>query len=109
MAELSGRLDLRSAQGRQTRILILGAGLSGLCAAMLVAREGYQVTVLERDPAVPPLPERADAAWEAWLQAAGARRPAEERADCGFVYYAVGHHVARRQRHLERGPDHQQP
>ncbi|HEY2263994.1 MAG TPA: FAD-dependent monooxygenase [Streptosporangiaceae bacterium] len=23
-----------------------------------------------------------------WLQAAGARRPAEERADCGFVYYA---------------------
>src|SRR6266566_4390564 len=88
MAELSGRLDLRSAQGRQTRILILGAGLSGLCAAMLVAREGYQVTVLERDPAVPPLPERADAAWEAWLQAAGARRPAEERADCGFVYYA---------------------
>jgi 2-polyprenyl-6-methoxyphenol hydroxylase-like FAD-dependent oxidoreductase len=23
-----------------------------------------------------------------WLQAVGARRPAEERADCGFVYYA---------------------
>ena len=22
-----------------------------------------------------------------WLQAAGARRPVEERADCGFVYY----------------------
>jgi flavin-dependent dehydrogenase len=64
MAELSGRLDLRSAQGRQTRILILGAGLSGLCTAMLVAREGYQVTVLERDPAVPP--PHADAAWEGW-------------------------------------------
>ena len=24
-----------------------------------------------------------------WLQAAGARRPAEERADCGFIYYAA--------------------
>ena len=71
MAELSWRLDLRSAQGRQTRILILGAGLSGLCTAMLVAREGYQVTVLERDPAVPPRPERADAAWEGWQRRAG--------------------------------------
>jgi 2-polyprenyl-6-methoxyphenol hydroxylase-like FAD-dependent oxidoreductase len=27
-----------------------------------------------------------------WLEAAGARRPAEERADCGFVYY--GRHFA---------------
>ena len=47
------------------RILILGAGLGGLCTAMLVAREGYQVTVLERDPAPPP-PEHADAAWDGW-------------------------------------------
>ena len=44
------------------RILILGAGLSGLCTAMLVAREGHEVTVLERDPAAPPPPEHADAA-----------------------------------------------
>jgi 2-polyprenyl-6-methoxyphenol hydroxylase-like FAD-dependent oxidoreductase len=48
------------------RILILGAGLSGLCTAMLVAREGHEVTVLERDPAAPPPPEHADAAWEGW-------------------------------------------
>jgi 2-polyprenyl-6-methoxyphenol hydroxylase-like FAD-dependent oxidoreductase len=48
------------------RILILGAGLGGLSTAMLVALEGHQVTVLERDPAAPPPPEHADAAWEGW-------------------------------------------
>jgi len=48
------------------RILILGAGLGGLCTAMLVAREGHQVTVLERDLAAPPPPEQADAAWDGW-------------------------------------------
>jgi 2-polyprenyl-6-methoxyphenol hydroxylase-like FAD-dependent oxidoreductase len=48
------------------RILILGAGLGGLGAAMLVAREGHEVTVLERDPVAPPRPEHADAAWEDW-------------------------------------------
>jgi 2-polyprenyl-6-methoxyphenol hydroxylase-like FAD-dependent oxidoreductase len=50
------------------RILILGAGLGGLSAAMLVAREGHEVTVLERDPAAPPRPEHADAAWEDWTR-----------------------------------------
>lgn len=48
------------------RILVLGAGLGGLGTAMLVAREGHQVTVLERDPVAPPRPEHADAAWEDW-------------------------------------------
>lgn len=48
------------------RILVLGAGLGGLSTAMLVAREGHQVTVLERDPVAPPRPEHADAAWEDW-------------------------------------------
>ena len=35
-------------------ILVLGAGLDGLSTAMLLARDGHQVTVLERDPAEPP-------------------------------------------------------
>ncbi|MEV4538257.1 FAD-dependent oxidoreductase [Asanoa sp. NPDC049518] len=46
-----------------SRILVLGAGLCGLSTAMLLARDGHHVTVLERDPAEPP--PVADA-WEAW-------------------------------------------
>jgi pimeloyl-ACP methyl ester carboxylesterase/2-polyprenyl-6-methoxyphenol hydroxylase-like FAD-dependent oxidoreductase len=45
-------------------ILVLGAGLNGLTTAMLLARDGHQVTVLERDPAEP----RGDneALWTSW-------------------------------------------
>src|SRR6185437_11072326 len=44
-------------------ILVLGAGLCGLSTAMLLARDGHQVEVLERDPAAPPDPAQA---WESW-------------------------------------------
>jgi 2-polyprenyl-6-methoxyphenol hydroxylase-like FAD-dependent oxidoreductase len=47
-------------------ILILGAGLAGLTTGTLLARDGHRVTVLERDPAEPPPPERADEAWSGW-------------------------------------------
>jgi 2-polyprenyl-6-methoxyphenol hydroxylase-like FAD-dependent oxidoreductase len=45
------------------RILVLGAGLCGLSTAMLLARDGHEVTVLERDQV--PAPPAAQA-WEAW-------------------------------------------
>jgi 2-polyprenyl-6-methoxyphenol hydroxylase-like FAD-dependent oxidoreductase len=45
------------------RITVLGAGMTGLTAAMLLARDGHDVTVLERDPAGPP---PLDHAWEQW-------------------------------------------
>jgi 2-polyprenyl-6-methoxyphenol hydroxylase-like FAD-dependent oxidoreductase len=44
--------------------IVLGGGLCGLSAAMMLARDGHRVTVLERDPA--PLPENPEAAWERW-------------------------------------------
>jgi 2-polyprenyl-6-methoxyphenol hydroxylase-like FAD-dependent oxidoreductase len=37
--------------------------MNGLCAALLLARDGHRVTVLERDAAAPPAP---DAAWDGW-------------------------------------------
>src|SRR6185369_14085956 len=49
------------------RILVLGAGLCGLSTAMLLARDGHEVTVLERDQV--PVPPAAQA-WEAWQRSA---------------------------------------
>jgi flavin-dependent dehydrogenase len=46
------------------RIVIIGAGVVALGGAMLLARDGHEVVVLERDPAPPP-DDPADA-WERW-------------------------------------------
>jgi 2-polyprenyl-6-methoxyphenol hydroxylase-like FAD-dependent oxidoreductase len=46
------------------RIVIVGAGMVGLGAALLLGRDGHDVTVLERD-AEPP-PAGADEIWGAW-------------------------------------------
>ena len=45
-------------------VLVLGAGMTGLATAMLLAKDGHDVTVLERDPAPPPVP--GEAAWTSW-------------------------------------------
>lgn len=44
-------------------IVILGAGMVGLPTAMLLAKDGHDVTVVERDPAPPTPPGDA---WEQW-------------------------------------------
>ena len=43
--------------------MVCGAGVCGLTTAMLLAKDGHQVTVLERDPAPPP---DVETAWEGW-------------------------------------------
>ena len=45
----------------EQKIIVLGGGVCGLAAAMLLARDGHDVTVLERDPA--PVPDTLDDAW----------------------------------------------
>jgi 2-polyprenyl-6-methoxyphenol hydroxylase-like FAD-dependent oxidoreductase len=45
-------------------VLVVGGGVVGLGTAMLLAKDGHQVTLLERDPAPPP--DGGDAAWDSW-------------------------------------------
>ncbi|HEY7136349.1 MAG TPA: FAD-dependent oxidoreductase [Acidimicrobiia bacterium] len=47
------------------RIVVIGAGVGGLTTASVLARDGHGVTVLERDPAPPPLGS-AHEAWNGW-------------------------------------------
>src|ERR1700722_18374220 len=44
-------------------IVVTGAGICGLTTAMLLASDGHEVTVLERDPAPVPDPDKA---WDDW-------------------------------------------
>jgi 2-polyprenyl-6-methoxyphenol hydroxylase-like FAD-dependent oxidoreductase len=46
------------------RVLVIGAGMAGLCAALALAPTGRQVTLLERDP--PPPEGDADQAFAEW-------------------------------------------
>jgi 2-polyprenyl-6-methoxyphenol hydroxylase-like FAD-dependent oxidoreductase len=46
------------------RVLVIGAGMAGLCAALALAPTGRQVTLLERDP--PPPEGDADNAFAEW-------------------------------------------
>jgi 2-polyprenyl-6-methoxyphenol hydroxylase-like FAD-dependent oxidoreductase len=50
-----------------SRIVVLGGGLCGLAAALLLSRDGHDVTVLERDGA--PVPTSPEDAWEQWARA----------------------------------------
>ena len=45
-------------------VLIIGGGICGLGTALLLARDGHDVTVLERDAA--PVPDTPQDAWDAW-------------------------------------------
>ncbi len=45
-------------------VLVVGGGVVGLGSAMLLAEDGHQVTLLERDAAPPP--DDGGAAWDTW-------------------------------------------
>ena len=46
------------------RVIVVGGGLIGLATSLLIAKQGHDVTVLERDPEPPPkTPEEATGSW----------------------------------------------
>jgi 2-polyprenyl-6-methoxyphenol hydroxylase-like FAD-dependent oxidoreductase len=49
-----------------SKIIVLGAGVCGLAAGMVLRRDGHEVTILERDPE--PAPRSAAQAWERWAR-----------------------------------------
>ena len=53
------------------KVIVLGGGVCGLAASLMLARDGHRVTVLERDPAPPP--ETPEHAWERWDRDGGRR------------------------------------
>ena len=90
-----GRLGDHGGPGRGLRRPALGPRLvaaGGRCAAPGRGARGLRLRLLR--PAFPLAQRRQPAALDDLLQQ---------------LRLAVGHHAARRQRHLERGPDHQQP
>ena len=46
------------------KVVVLGAGICGMVTGLLLARDGHEVTLLERDDA--PVPDEPLAAWEDW-------------------------------------------
>jgi 2-polyprenyl-6-methoxyphenol hydroxylase-like FAD-dependent oxidoreductase len=47
-----------------SKIIVLGAGVCGLAAGMVLRRDGHDVTILERDSE--PAPRSAEEAWSCW-------------------------------------------
>ena len=46
------------------RIVVLGGGVCGLAAGLMLARDGHEITLFERDSG--PVPDSAEEAWEGW-------------------------------------------
>lgn len=48
------------------KIVVLGGGVCGMAAGILLRRDGHEVTVLERD--AEPVPASPDEAWQSWAR-----------------------------------------
>src|SRR5262250_2232591 len=53
-------------EDKMAKALIIGAGICGLGTSLLLARDGHEVTVLERDDRT--VPGSAREAWDAWTR-----------------------------------------
>jgi 2-polyprenyl-6-methoxyphenol hydroxylase-like FAD-dependent oxidoreductase len=67
------------------RIVVAGGGICGTAGALMLARDGHQVTVLDRDPG--PVPDDVEHAWADW------NRRSVGQFRFAHVLLARGHHV----------------
>jgi predicted NAD/FAD-dependent oxidoreductase len=70
--------------GGMSKILVLGGGVVGLSIAMMLARQGHDVTVFERDNE--PLPGSPEEAWQA-----STRRGVAQFRQAHYLQPPVGH------------------
>lgn len=47
-------------------VLVIGGGICGLGTALLLARDGHEVTIIERD--ADPIPDSPQKAWDTWVR-----------------------------------------
>src|SRR5215471_4858457 len=57
------------AEGGAVDVIVVGGGVGGLSTALLLAKDGHRVRVLERDPTPPPADPAA--AWTRWTDRRG--------------------------------------
>ena len=61
------RFQLRESGAEpMAEVVVLGGGVCGLATALLLARDGHEVSVLERDHE--PVPDSVDDAWSSWAR-----------------------------------------
>jgi 2-polyprenyl-6-methoxyphenol hydroxylase-like FAD-dependent oxidoreductase len=46
-----------------SHIIVVGGGIAGLATSVMLAKQGHEITVLDRDPGLPDTPAQA---WESW-------------------------------------------
>lgn len=68
-------------------IVVVGGGICGLSTAMMAARRGHEVTVLERNPEEPP--GTIEKAWETW------ERPGVAQFRMGHYFLARFHQIVK--------------
>src|SRR5919204_4883791 len=68
-----------------SKIVVLGAGVCGLAAGILLRRDGHEVTMLERD--AEPVPASPEEAWERWTRD-------------GVTQFRQAHYLVSRGRHV---------
>jgi FAD dependent oxidoreductase len=65
ISDTAPHLEAQTTEVGVSSVVVCGGGVVGLCTAMMLARDGLDVTMFEADPAEPPAPVDA---WSSWTR-----------------------------------------